>query len=82
MISFWQGFMKQANDGGGTGFTGTGKGQNAVGSLEPAAKEGPADAGGPEASHELLDRERNPRSFDPHDMGPELEDDHGSHIRY
>ena len=76
--------MKRADAGdGGSGFTGIGKGQNPVGSLEPAAKEGPVgDDTGPVASHELLDRERNPRSFDPHDMGPEFEDEYGSHVIY
>lgn len=85
-VAFWTGFIKAADEDGGKGFTGAGKGQLA-GELdhdqdngiahEPAGKEPESHA-----SHELLDRERNPRDFSPFSLGPELEDENGSHIKY
>lgn len=77
MDSFWAGFAKAADGAltGGAGFSGIGKGN--VGSAEERdSRQGPERALGPAAEADLvdktlIDRDRNPRSFDITDPGQE-----------
>ena len=80
--AFWCGFEKRAK-----GFhSGRGKMQLAAqlhhddesGSAESHGRSGPDTR----TDKTLLDRERNPRSFNPTDKGPEFRDDANPHIIY
>jgi len=82
-LAFWDGFHKQA-----WLTTGAGKGilERAGRESSRDAEEGVADADGNSAAEDatqLLDRERNPRSFKPFDPGlPDFEQEDGSHVKY
>lgn len=90
-VAFWIGFYKKAADGdsgygdGGVGFTGVGKG-NILGELEPVEKDGPVNRSKPGGDDTmvdktLLDRERDARSFNPFEYGPEFESEI-NHVKY
>lgn len=88
MIAFWQGFYKRANpDGGGRGFTGTGKG-SVIGQLERDQYESSEGSFGfpkgedTRTDKSLLDRERGPRSYEIGNQGPEFQDESNPHIKY
>lgn len=72
---------------GGSGFTGTGKGQ-LTGSLEWDIYDGVKNHWDEKQQFEnqtdktLLDRERNPRDSSPFQLGPNFEDENGTHIIY
>lgn len=81
--------MKRAAflDGGGGFFAGIGKGNLAhnsnperIDSAEGAY--GRAEGEDTRTDKTLLDRERNPRDYSPHHLGPELQDESNPHIRY
>lgn len=81
--AFWVGFFKQADapaGDGGKGFTGTGKGsyhsQKQQNELMTTVNTGVMDG------KELLDRERNPKSFSPFETGEVAESEDGSHVIY
>lgn len=92
MKAFWAGFEKLANptgslDGGGGFFSGIGKGNLAhfFGRDEfNGTRQGYGRGGGEDTRTDktLLDRERNPRDYSVHELGPELQNESIPHIRY
>ncbi|NDC22659.1 MAG: hypothetical protein EBZ49_00790 [Proteobacteria bacterium] len=82
--AFWLGFEKRATNygDGGSFVAGVGKGQLPVGQMNAVETVGTADTSETMTSKELLDRDRTARDFSPHSMGPEFEDENGTHIRY
>ena len=87
--AFWAGFEKRAQGSltGGKGFVG-GRGKMQLrGQLEYDKMEGPVGSYGrstedTKTDKTLLDRVRNPRSFNPFERGPELRDEANPHIVY
>jgi hypothetical protein len=77
--AFWQGFNKQAIEGGGKGFDAQGEGA-IRGGLSTDRIQGSQQSHGrggedTRTDKELLDRERNPRDFQVGNQGPVLEAD-------
>lgn len=75
--AFWVGFEKAAEQGPGKGFTGTGKGTiSRDGDLDDrsGAVTQMIDRDSPLTDRPFLDRDRNPRSFDPFKLESEIDE--------
>lgn len=82
-MGFWQGFMKRADVGMGSGFSGAGKGNLPTGYSEQGQVQGNADSEDTKPDHSLIDKQRGPQNhglmFREPDTGPA---DSNPHIYY
>jgi len=86
--NFWQGFLKRADAGtGGSGFSGTGRGNLPTGTAEVGGMQGSASSSNSSGEDTrtdktLLDRQRNPKDFCFGHWGQDLPAESNPHIIY